>query len=110
MKLSVATIITVNAGASGSTEIYTVEAARKLSNISLFVSFPNGQKYQLGIALFRGDYQVIPTKGVLAGDGTNLTVNSSEYADSGERLILRCTNKDTANPQSCFVVLMGDLE
>jgi hypothetical protein len=105
---SVAYKLTAGKGEEGDVTLYTVEAARvfKLRNIS--TNFPSGQAFKLEISIFRGMKQVAPSVGVYSGDGSVIKDESDEEFQSGERIIAHYKNTDTANAQSCFILLTGE--
>jgi SOS-response transcriptional repressor LexA len=103
-------LLTVPAGASGEASVYTVEAARVLRNLKLTACFPPGQKFNLKVRVRVGLKQVLPSQGWLCGDGHAVAVESSESASSGERVIVEYRNDDAASPQSCLILVQGELE
>ena len=108
--VNVAYKLTAGAGASGEVTLYTVEAARILTLKGVKVNFPSGQAFKLELAFFRGAQQIAPNVGRFSGDNGWLNVPCDAVLQSGERLRLAYTNTDTVNPQSCLIVVTGELE
>jgi len=108
--ISLAYKLTATAGASGEVTLYTVEAARVLTLKSLAVNWPGGQAFKLELAFYRGAQQIAPVVGRFSGDNGWLNVPCDAVLQSGERLRLAYTNTDTVNPQSCLIIVTGELE
>jgi len=109
-KISVGRTITESAGGESDTTIYTVQAAKKLRITRVRVHFPSGQNYQLQVYIKRGLEQVIPKEGYLAGNGGSIPVECDEIFDSSSEVVVHTKNLDTANEQSCHVIIEGVLE
>jgi len=108
--VNVAYKLTADAGASGEATLYTVDDARVFTIKNVKVNWPNGQAFKLELAFFRGTQQIIPYRGRFSGDNGWLNVECDAVLQSGERLRLAYTNTDTVNPQSCLIVVTGELE
>ena len=108
--VNVAYKLTADAGASGEVTIYTVEDARIFKLKGLSVNFPAGQAFKLELAFFRGAQQIAPYVGRFSGDNGWLHAECDALLQSGERLRVAYTNTDTVNPQTCLIVVTGELE
>jgi len=100
-------LIELTAGEEKDIELFTVEPARTLIISKAIVAFPADQKFLLEIYVKHGMHQIIPTKGILAGDGHQYSVICDYEAPANSKIILHAKNKDTVNPQSCLVVVEG---
>lgn len=108
--VSIAYTLTTSAGSEGDVTLYRVGDARVFKLTDVHVKFPSGQAFKLQLSLFRGVQQIAPYSGVYAGDGGVMADKADVVLQSGERLILHYKNTDTANPQSAFILVGGELE
>jgi len=88
-------------------DLFTVERAKTLVIKKVTVAFPAAQTFQLEIFVKHGIYQIVPTWGILAGDGHQYAISGYYEVPADSKVVAHAKNKDTVNPQSCMIVLEG---
>ncbi|MBW2562379.1 MAG: hypothetical protein JRE40_16225 [Deltaproteobacteria bacterium] len=94
---SIAKKLTVPAGAEGTTTLYTVRSAQKLTLKRVIFHFPTGTSFSVGLAIRRGIYSVCPEKGLVYGDNCVIELCDDSIFDSGSSVDLYYSNSDAAN-------------
>ncbi|MBW2649062.1 MAG: hypothetical protein JRC53_04505 [Deltaproteobacteria bacterium] len=108
--ITVAKKITASAGAEGTTTLYSVKSAQKLTVRRVIFHFPAGSAFQLGLAIRRGIYNVCPEEGIVYGDDAVIVLSDDSVFDSGSDVLVYYKNEDSTNAHSAVVVIEGVIE
>ncbi|MBW2674935.1 MAG: hypothetical protein JRD89_16230 [Deltaproteobacteria bacterium] len=106
---SIAKKLTIPAGAEGTTTLYTVRSAQKLTLRRALFHFPTGSSLLTGLAIRRGIYNVCPEEGLIYGDHVVIELADDSTFDSGSSVDLYYRNEDTANDHQILVIVEGEL-
>jgi len=100
-------LISLGPGEEKDIDLFIVERAKTLVIKKCIVAFPAGQSFLLEIFVKHGIHQIVPTQGILAGDGHQYAIAGYYEIPADSKVIAHAKNKDTANPQSCLLVVEG---
>jgi len=100
-------LLELGAGEEKDIDLFTVERAKTLLIKKITVAFPAGQTFKLEVYILHGMHQIVPTKGIFAGDGHQYAIAGHYKIPADSKIITHAKNKDTVNPQSCLVVVEG---
>ena len=109
-KISIAKLITVDAGAEEDILLYEVEGARKFKTKSVYLAFPASTMGELEVSIYRGIQKIAPYKGVYLGDNNVIEDEFIEDISSAERVIVHVKNTNTSEARQVFVIVRGELE
>jgi len=108
--ITVAKKIDISAEDEGTTTIYSVKSAQKLTLKRVIFHFPSGSNYELGLAIQRGEYRVCPEQGLVYGDDSVIELTDDSIFDSGSDVLLYYKNESTTTAHEAFIVIEGDIE
>jgi len=108
--ITIARRIDVAAGAEGTTTLYTVKSAQKLTLKRVYVQCSTGSELQLGVAVKKGIIQAVPETGLIRDDGAGVEAQDDTVFVSGEDVSLYYKNEDATNAHSVFVLIEGVIE
>jgi len=109
LKISVAYKLTATAATEADYTIYTVPGGKRIKLGTFNVTFPIGTDGYLEISFYRGLEKIVPTEGVLVGEGMAYGVEEVEEYISGEKIIMHYKNTHPSAAKYAYILLEGEL-
>jgi len=107
-KITVAKKIEKPGGSEGDEILYVIPPGKKGRFGTFNVAFPSGTNDELQISFYRGIEKIVPTDGVLVGDGVSYEIEEIEEYQTDEKIIVHWKNTGTT-VRKAYILLEGEL-